>query len=93
MGAGEGDWRLEIVADFDIQALAYVRSDDGLLTSMNALAPQSNGRREVVIFNPAGNDRQVSRLRLINPADTDAAITVSGVDDARRRPRRRATSP
>ena len=76
VGAGEGDWRLEIVADFDIQALAYVRSDDGLLTSMNALAPQSNGRREVVIFNPAGNDRQVSRLRLINPADTD------GVDDA-----------
>ena len=82
VGAGEGDWRLEIAADIDIQALAYVRTADGLLTSMNALAPQSNGRREVVIFNPAGNDRQVSRLRLVNPADTDATITVSGVDDA-----------
>ena len=82
VGAGEGDWRLELAADMDIQALAYVRTADGLLTSMNALAPMSDGRREVVIFNPAGNDRQVSRLRLVNPADADATITVSGVDDA-----------
>ena len=82
VGAGEGDWRLELAADIDIQALAYVRTADGLLTSMNALAPMSDGRRELVIFNPAGNDRQVSRLRLVNPADADATITVSGVDDA-----------
>ena len=82
VGAGEGDWRLELAADIDIQALAYVRTADGLLTSMNALAPMSDGRREVVIFNPAGNDRQVSRLRFVNPADADAMITVSGVDDA-----------
>ncbi len=82
VGTGEGDWRLDLAADIDIQALAYVRTADGLLTSMNALAPQSNGRREVVIFNPASNNRQVSRLRLVNPADADATITVSGVDDA-----------
>ena len=82
VGAGEGDWRLELAADIDIQALAYVRTADGLLTSMNALAPMSDGRREVVIFNPASNDRQVSRLRLVNPAEADATITVSGVDDA-----------
>ena len=82
VGAGEGDWRLDLAADIDIQALAYVRTDDGLLTSMNALAPMSDGRREVVIFNPASNDRQVSKLRLVNPADTDATITIGGVDDA-----------
>ena len=82
VGAGEGDWRLELAADIDIQALAYVRTADGLLTSMNALAPMSDGRREVVIFNPAGNARQVSRLRLVNPADADATITIGGVDDA-----------
>ena len=82
LGAGEGDWRLELAADVDIEALAYVRTSDGFLTSMNALAPQSNGRHEVVIFNPASNDRQVSKLRLINPADSEATITVSGVDDA-----------
>ena len=81
VGTGEGDWRLELVADFDIQALAYVRSDDGFPTNMNALAPMSDGRREVVFFNPASNRMQVSRLRLINPADADAAITIGGVDD------------
>ena len=79
VGAGEGDWRLELAADVDIQALAYVCADDGLLTSMKALAPMSGGRHEVVIFNPASNDMQVSRLRFINPADT--TITIDGVDD------------
>ena len=82
VGVGEGDWRLELVADFGIQALAYVLSDDDLLTSMNALVPQSNGQHEVVIFNPASNDRQVSKLRLINPAAAAATITIGGVDDA-----------
>ena len=81
VGAGEGDWHLDLAADIDIQALAYMRTADGFLTSMNALAPQSNGRHEVVIFNPASNRMQVSRLRLINPADADAAITIGGVDD------------
>ena len=82
LGAGEGDWRLSLVADADIQALAYVRTADGFLTGMNALVPQFQGRHEVLFFNPASNDRQVSKLRLINPADAPATITISGVDDA-----------
>ena len=82
LGAAEGDWRLELDADVDIEALAYVRTSDGFLTGMNALAPQSNGRHEVVFFNPAGNARQVSKLRLINPVDAETTVTVSGVDDA-----------
>ena len=81
-GAGTGDWRLELSADVAIQALAYVRTSDGFLTGMNALAPQFRGRHEVVFFNPASNDRQVSRLRLVNPAATTATITISGLDDA-----------
>ena len=87
LGAGEGDWRLELAVDSagpasEIQALAHVRTNDGFLTGMNALAPQSNGRHEVVIFNPGSNSRQVSKLRLINPADAPATITISGLDDA-----------
>ena len=82
LGAGEGDWRLELVAHLEIQALAYVRTADGFLTGMNALAPMADGRHEVVFFNPASNERQVSKLRLINPADAPATITISGVDDA-----------
>ena len=84
VGAGEGDWRLEFAAEADmrIEALAYVRTADGFLTGMNALAPLSDGVHEVVFFNPGSNDRQVSKLRLVNPADADAAVTISGVDDA-----------
>ena len=84
VGDGEGDWRLKLAAEshMRIEALAYVRTADGFLTSMNALAPLSDGVREVVFFNPGSNNRQVSKLRLVNPADADAAVTVSGIDDA-----------
>ena len=80
--AGDGDWRLEFDTDLDIEALAYVRTDDGFLTSMNTLVPKSAGRLEVVFFNPANNTNQVSRLRLVNPATEPAAITITGMDDA-----------
>ena len=82
IGAGEGDWRLEFDTDLDIEALAYVRTDDGFLTGMNNVVPKSAGRLEVVFFNPASNDNQVSRLRLVNPAADPATITITGIDDA-----------
>ena len=82
LGAGEGDWRLEVDAAFDIQALAFVRTADGFLTSMNTVVPKAEDRLEVVFFNPASNANQVSRLRLVNPAAEPAAITITGMDDA-----------
>ena len=82
LGAGTGDWRLEFFADMAIEALAYVRTTDGFLTGMNAVVPQARGRHEVVFFNPASNNRQVSRLRLINPSNAPATISISGLDDA-----------
>ena len=82
LGAGTGDWRLEFAAEMAIEALAYVRTTDGFLTGMNAVVPQSRGRHEVVFFNPASNNRQVSRLRLTNPSNAPATISISGLDDA-----------
>ena len=82
IGAGEGDWRLEFDADFDIAALAYARTDDGFLTGMNTVVPKRDDRLEVVFFNPASNANQASRLRLVNPAAEPAAITITGMDDA-----------
>ena len=67
--------------DFDIEALAYVRTAKGFLTSMNTVAPKSDGRLEVVFFNPASNDNQVSRLRLVNPAAAPATVSITGLDD------------
>lgn len=82
VGEGEGDWRLRFDTDLDIEALAYARAKDGFLTGMNALVPKSDGRLEVVFFNPGSNRNQVSRLRLVNPAAEPATISIAGVDDA-----------
>ena len=81
-GAGTGDWRLELTTGLDIAPLAYVRTEDGFLTSMHDTAEAlDDGRYYIPFFNPASNTRQVSSLRLVNPGTEDAGITVTGIDD------------
>ncbi len=82
VGPGEGDWRLVLDSDLDFEVLAYVRTQDGFLTSMHDLAPRRDGRYRVAIFNPGSNPNQVSRLRLVNPGSEAAEVTITGVDDA-----------
>ena len=81
VGAGEGDWRLALRSDLDIEVLAYIRTADGFLTSMHDLAPASGGEHLVATFNPGSNDRQASLLRLVNDGGAAASVTISGVDD------------
>ena len=85
-GAGVGSWRLDLTSALDIVVLSYVRSVDGFLTPVHDLAPVVDGAYRVAFFNPASNDRQVSRLRLINAGTSNASVTVTGVDDAGRSP-------
>ena len=80
-GAGDGDWRLELTSRLDIEVLAYIRTEDGFLTAMHDTVPVSADGHRVAIFNPGSNDRQVSRLRIINPGSTPATITIQGTDD------------
>lgn len=80
VGSGEGDWRLELSSDLDIEVLAYIRTTDGFLTSMHDTVPLVDNRHEVAIFNPASNRDQVSRLRLGNPGESAATVTITGVD-------------
>ena len=83
VGMGEGDWRLELTSELDLQVLSYIRTMDGFLTSMHDLAPlAADGSRRVVFFNPGRNTRQVSKLRLINNGDGAASVTIAGIDDA-----------
>ena len=53
----------------------------GFLTSMHDVAPLSEDGYVVPIFNPASNVDQVSRLRIVNPGDAEATVTVNGIDD------------
>ena len=82
VGFGAGDWRLEFESDLEIDALAYVRTRDGFVTSVHDVAPSSGGVHRIATFNPASNPRQRSRLRVVSRGGTPAAVTVRGVDDA-----------
>ena len=43
LGTGEGSWRLRLETDLDIEALAYVRTADGFLTSMHDVVHEAGG--------------------------------------------------
>ena len=82
VGPGNGDWRIELSSDLDIEVLSYVRTRDGFLTSMHDTAPLAeDGRGRVAMFNPGSNMAQESRLRLINPSAETVEVTVVGMDD------------
>ena len=85
VGTGQGDWRLELKSDLNIEALAYVRTADGFVTAMHDVAPAvattADHAYSVPFFNPASNTRQVSKLRLVNPSDRTAAVLIRGRDD------------
>ena len=76
-----GDWRLRLSSTLDLDILAYIRTEDGFLTSMHDVAPSTEAGHRVVTFNPGNNEKQVSSLRLVNPADAAAEVTIEGTDD------------
>ena len=86
-GTGHGDWRLELDTELDIEALGYIRTSGGFVTSMHDVVEEggavcSPAGMHVVTFNPASNQSQRSWLRLINPTDADVNVTIRGQDDA-----------
>ena len=83
-GPGNGDWRLVLSSQLDIEVLSYIRTPaDGFLTSMHdVVALDDDGRHHVAIFNPGSNMNQVSQLRVINPGDAAVEVTITGIDDA-----------
>ena len=87
IGDGNGNWRLELNTALDIEPLGYVRATDGFVTSMHDLVVEGgSGRYHVPILNPGGNRSQVSRLRLVNPTDTEAQVVIDGLNDRGEQP-------
>ena len=84
VGDGTGDWRLELSTNLDIEPLAYIRTENGFVTTLHEVAAETregSRRYHVPFFNPGSNDSQVSHLRLINPGSRAARVTIAGVDD------------
>ena len=88
IGSTVGDARLQIETDLPIVPLAFVRAADGTLSAMHdtvrsaSVGGSGAYTYEVPIFNPASEATQVSRLRLINPGNAAAAVTIGGRDDS-----------
>ncbi len=86
LGSLSGDVRLSIDSDAPVVPLALVRASDGTLSAMHdTVRPASDAgeqyRYEIPVFNLSTDVTQASRLRLINPGDTSAALTIAGRDD------------
>ena len=82
---GAGPWRLELGTELDVEALAYVRTTEGFVTSVHESVAEGEAgsmRYRVPFFNPGSNRVQQSRLRLVNPWDGAAAVVITGRDDA-----------
>ena len=82
IGDGEGHWRLELTTSLSLTVLAYVRTEDGFVTSVGDSVPQTrDGSYQVVFFNPGRNRNQESALRLVNAGATAAEVTIEATDD------------
>ena len=85
-GAGDGDWRLELRSELDLEVLSYVRTvgGQGYVTPMHDTAVQeSDGlkRYYVPIFHRAEYEAQESRLHLFNAGEAEARVGIAGLDD------------
>ena len=79
-GSGEGDWRLELTTELDIEARAYARSE-GFLAALHDAALVT-GEVELPFFNPGSETVRRSIVRLTNTGVEPATVTARGVDDA-----------
>ena len=92
VGAGTGDWRLALESELSFEALAYIRTSDGFVTSVFETAKLwGPDLYWVPFFNPGSNFRQVSKLRLVNTKNEVASVTIIGVDDRGQRARQDVT--
>ena len=80
VGDGEGDWRLELTSTLDLQVLGYVLTTDGFLATMHDVVAGGEAGHRVPFFNPGRNRSLSSRLRLVNPGDETAEVTIEGID-------------
>ena len=79
-GPGEGDWRLELTTELDIEARGYARSE-GFLTALHD-ASLVSGEVELPFFNPGSETVRRSIVRLTNTGGEPATVTLRGLDDA-----------
>ena len=81
MGMGMGNWQVVFTSTLPLDALAYVRTPDGIVAGMSGLVPYGMHGHAVVFLNPASNTNQQSWLRIINSGTMMAYVRIEGTDD------------
>ena len=85
VGDGDGHWRLELETELDIAVQAFARNPTDYISRIDATVAGTYAagvhRYEVAFLNPGSNPVKRSILRLINPADYEAEVTITAVDD------------
>ena len=72
--AGQRRWRLAFESDLAIRVLGYVRVRGAEENGVHAY--------EVAFFNPGSNLGAASVLRVVNRSESEAMVTITGMDDA-----------
>lgn len=81
-GRGEGDWRLELDSELEVQVWSFVRTPDGLLAPMQDTVAATENIHHVALFKAVSDAGPASVLRLINPNVRPANVTIQGTDDS-----------
>ncbi len=82
LGRGDGDWRLVLESELNLDVFAFARAQDGVISIAHNIATEGRRRHHVPFFNPASETGSTSRLRLINPSARDANVLIRAWDDA-----------
>ncbi len=82
LGSGTGKWRLDVSSSLDLDVISMIRTPDGFLTNLSGVVPADGNGNPVIYFaNPASESVRATFIRIINPTDSVATITISGIDD------------
>ena len=84
IGGGQGDWRLVLETDLDIEPLVYVRTPSGFTGELDATVPRRSFYHRVPLLAPSGEFARGGQLRLVNGSDSSAEVIMFGIDDAGR---------
>ncbi len=82
LGDGNGLWRMTVSSTDTLEVMSLIETPDGFLTNMSRAAPAAGSNHEILVFNPGSNTERRSTLRIANDGSAQAAITISGFDDA-----------
>ena len=81
LGEGDGNWRLVVSSDLEMDVMSIIRLPGGYLSNMSAISPGEGNSRELTLVEPADETTRTSSLRIINTSTNVATVTVSATDD------------